>query len=1389
MWKDEARFSVKEGKRTNDPRDFLYNAWKQSTRRTVNLFLTQRSLISTRTTEDYNRIRYIMSSLRLALKQSLQETGHLIKDKKKRPGKKNGKSAKTSSSRRHPRQPGDPPRKRGRPRKHRPKGDEAQEGDEQGGSPGEEEDDDEESESENEFSYDSEEEEEDESDEEGEEHEADDTQDRGEGGIEDPDGGPAQEKAGKLDSDPSNPAAPPPTLAFAAEDNDSDEQRRRKEKLLFKQHLQQAANKIQAQWKKKAGLSTGEESDNDGNDPGERNPSTRSLSPTRKQETPSKDSTPTSETSDTMKPSKSKTVPPPDPEVFEWNRALTEKKSRKHIAKGLRVKVRFAAKVKREGKVVKKRIWYGGRVAAVAKDGSKLRIKYDDGTSEISKFPDKDVVIDDTSNGEHAVPAYKFIPPSMRKQAGEDPGEEEEDQEPAVAPSTEEQVDDEPQSNKKAEATIAQASSNTSKVAAPVIEIFQREPTSKSIMDAVTEPVSTKAAHVEVKEVEAPEPKEAEPPKLDIPSQDDPMDTEEGEISTPKVKSTETIVKAVLDAADRGELSRDLASPEDGELSPGFSLVRRNEPSVEKPESAVQEESPNAAVDVAVKKSENTMNADTTPAKQESDSEGVEAQDSSKDVQLEVTTTAPKFTIHISNKAMQEARKLAEPESEEELDADTPVTERKIKSIKLKPKAKRKRGAEGVAEEEPSKKKSHLPENDGTIGNDEVIPSSQETPKRNISTIVETPKPVEESNVLVDTPQPDTNLEVAAPELPMPLSNSDGPPSLPALEPDREVPSTVEPKDELEPKPAGKADSPGILPTDLGPDKDASLNPKPQELHGFMEEQSHVDVSKDHESLHRSKDSMDSFSGARSGRKAAQEAKERMTPKQEEKTEKKKKKRKRKEGEEEAAEQSDSSVDDRQWVQCDSCSKWRVLPSDIKVSSLPKHWYCHLNSYDPKRNNCAAPEQSTKQAAKEWRKIRKRIKQQRLVDLHDKAAALEDPPLGKTEDTSGSISPKAPSAKKIKRSSPITMDELGPDAPKLDKKAKKGKATNEEEDTSTMEVDAPKKPGRKRGRPARNQPPQKENEEHDNVEWVQCEKCDKWRKLPPHISTDQLPEKWFCKMNNWNPDSASCSAPEDKADATHHEVGTFAGMFGTGAGKNSYRALIFGTGKKHNRPMSERARAAESLFMKPVEDVENAVPTVMYSSSSCFVPRTSNFTKACDIEEEKPPGIFDVLKNSDIFSELRGMEKPMEVPSSDPGEYSSTILTFTKVSEDVKLVMREIVLRCLGDVVLSGDELVLSIKAVPWESLVPDLALYRPYFNADIIINTVLSLVQDGVVEMTSFRNLRIPIGQWTPRYRKVRSIRAIKIEESIRASRSMKISKPWKQKTSEWVTGANALS
>lgn len=58
--------------------------------------------------------------------------------------------------------------------------------------------------------------------------------------------------------------------------------------------------------------------------------------------------------------------------------------------------------------------------------------------------------------------------------------------------------------------------------------------------------------------------------------------------------------------------------------------------------------------------------------------------------------------------------------------------------------------------------------------------------------------------------------------------------------------------------------------------------------------------------------------------------------------------------------------EERVWVQCNTCDKWRSLPSHVDPNTLPDIWTCGLNSYDPSRMNCSAPEESYKQMEEEY---------------------------------------------------------------------------------------------------------------------------------------------------------------------------------------------------------------------------------------------------------------------------------------------------------------------------------------------------------------------------------------------------------------------------------------
>ena len=54
-----------------------------------------------------------------------------------------------------------------------------------------------------------------------------------------------------------------------------------------------------------------------------------------------------------------------------------------------------------------------------------------------------------------------------------------------------------------------------------------------------------------------------------------------------------------------------------------------------------------------------------------------------------------------------------------------------------------------------------------------------------------------------------------------------------------------------------------------------------------------------------------------------------------------------------------------QWVQCDSCAAWRIVPPSIDANKLPDRWHCEMNTWDPKRASCSAAEEVAPVAAEE----------------------------------------------------------------------------------------------------------------------------------------------------------------------------------------------------------------------------------------------------------------------------------------------------------------------------------------------------------------------------------------------------------------------------------------
>ncbi|KAL8578786.1 hypothetical protein ACOMHN_045774 [Nucella lapillus] len=70
-----------------------------------------------------------------------------------------------------------------------------------------------------------------------------------------------------------------------------------------------------------------------------------------------------------------------------------------------------------------------------------------------------------------------------------------------------------------------------------------------------------------------------------------------------------------------------------------------------------------------------------------------------------------------------------------------------------------------------------------------------------------------------------------------------------------------------------------------------------------------------------------------------------------------------------------------------------------------------------------------------------------------------------------------------------------------------------------------------------------EEDERDQWDWVQCERCNKWRRLPAFADVSQLSKAWCCYMN---PDQSRnrCEFDEEETTTEYDIPGTNRGSHG-----------------------------------------------------------------------------------------------------------------------------------------------------------------------------------------------------------------------------------------------------
>ncbi|KAL8450502.1 hypothetical protein Emag_003131 [Eimeria magna] len=265
------------------------------------------------------------------------------------------------------------------------------------------------------------------------------------------------------------------------------------------------------------------------------------------------------------------------------------------------------------------------------------------------------------------------------------------------------------------------------------------------------------------------------------------------------------------------------------------------------------------------------------------------------------------------------------------------------------------------------------------------------------------------------------------------------------------------------------------------------------------------------------------------------------------------------------------------WVQCDRCDKWRVAPYEITLPS----WVCEQNTWDRRYASCSVPEQPDPAAQLQQQQSQQarhqqhfaqqqQLQQQQLLQQQRLAAA-------------GAAAPKPKAKAKSKAKAPAKAAQGVQQRP-----VQGGSATPDAASTASAASDLPLAPGlippaaaaasaaanvqqsllhqqlgqqqQRAGAAAAGNLPalqqqllqhqlqhqmqqaqqhqllqQLQQQQHQLLQqlqqqpavvfdnWVQCDACNKWRRALNPITS----EKWFCRMNTWAPQYASCDAPEE----------------------------------------------------------------------------------------------------------------------------------------------------------------------------------------------------------------------------------------------------------------------
>ncbi|XP_078403150.1 uncharacterized protein LOC144683716 isoform X1 [Cetorhinus maximus] len=140
--------------------------------------------------------------------------------------------------------------------------------------------------------------------------------------------------------------------------------------------------------------------------------------------------------------------------------------------------------------------------------------------------------------------------------------------------------------------------------------------------------------------------------------------------------------------------------------------------------------------------------------------------------------------------------------------------------------------------------------------------------------------------------------------------------------------------------------------------------------------------------------------------------------------------------------------------------------------------------------------------------------------------------------------------------------------------------------------------------------------------WVQCETCMKWRKLPPEVDPESLPENWYCNMNP-DPKFRDCSIPEEPEESDDEIT-------------PSYEK----TSKKHDQSLERKSRKSseqERLMQSQLAERKGHFETGESEEEREEEEEGSCRTRSCSTSLSTASGYSDSVNEERVVSSSLGL--------------------------------------------------------------------------------------------------------------------------------------------------------